>query len=141
MWNNLLPGKYAALIPSFRNDRRQRDVRVFEQYIPRVIEFLEAWENVPENKQPKWYKAALAGYNIVEHLRWIFEQDKPQDWIQPLPEAGANTVPNYVPSVQSPQTTGNAATEASVPAAWQSYSANSSQPSADTAASSWQKPA
>eukprot|EP00971_Amphidinium_carterae_P172626 3421850-Amphidinium_carterae.1 len=41
----------------------------------------------------------------------------------------------------SPQTTGNAATEASVPAAWQSYSANSSQPSADTAASSWQKPA
>eukprot|EP00971_Amphidinium_carterae_P172828 3425918-Amphidinium_carterae.2 len=113
------------------NAIRQLDVRVFAQYIPRVIEFLEAWEKVPENDQPKWYKAALAGYNIVDRLKWIFEQDKPQDWIQPMPE----------PGMQSPQTTSDAAPAGSAPAAWQSYTANSSQPSAYSASSSWQTPA
>eukprot|EP00971_Amphidinium_carterae_P244765 4859786-Amphidinium_carterae.1 len=162
MWNNLLPGKYAVLIPEFRNDKRHRDVRVYQQYIPLVIEFLEAWDNVPKNVQPKWYQACLASYSITGRLKWIFEQDKPQDWIQPMPEAGmqpgANAVPNYVPSVQpttpqqyeqspqqsvsqSPQPTGDAVPTASVPPAWQTYIVTSSQPSADAAASSWQRPA
>eukprot|EP00971_Amphidinium_carterae_P052757 1038864-Amphidinium_carterae.1 len=68
MWNRLLPGKYGVLIPTFRNDKKHRDVRVFEQYIPLVIEFLEAWDNVPKNKQPIWYQSALANYNIVDRL-------------------------------------------------------------------------
>eukprot|EP00971_Amphidinium_carterae_P104310 2065771-Amphidinium_carterae.1 len=34
MWNNLLPGKYAVLIPEFRNNRIQRDVRIYEEFIP-----------------------------------------------------------------------------------------------------------
>eukprot|EP00971_Amphidinium_carterae_P348708 6490638-Amphidinium_carterae.2 len=60
MWNRLLPDKYGVLIPMFRSDKKHRDVRVFEQYIPPVIEFLEAWDNVPKNKQPGWYQSALA---------------------------------------------------------------------------------
>eukprot|EP00971_Amphidinium_carterae_P103832 2056033-Amphidinium_carterae.1 len=53
MWNRLLPGKYGILIPMFRNDRRPRDIREVEDQTPKVIAFLEAWENVPKNKQPK----------------------------------------------------------------------------------------
>eukprot|EP00971_Amphidinium_carterae_P169082 3349345-Amphidinium_carterae.1 len=53
MWQRLLPGRYGSLIPMFRNDRRQRDIRVVEDQIPKVIAFLEAWENVPKNNQPK----------------------------------------------------------------------------------------
>eukprot|EP00971_Amphidinium_carterae_P158252 3137160-Amphidinium_carterae.3 len=178
MWNNLLPGKYSVLTPEFRSNRRQRDVRVYEKYLPLVIEFLEAWENVPKNVQPQWYQSALASYTITDRLKWIFEQDRPQDCIQPMPDAkihvifeqpaptphgtyqGSNAVPYYMPSVQpytpqqseqnsqklviqSPQPTGEAAPAASVPPAWQSYVANSSQPtepSADAAASSWQRP-
>eukprot|EP00971_Amphidinium_carterae_P081065 1603902-Amphidinium_carterae.4 len=109
MRNDLLPGPYS-------------------EYIPKVIAFLEAWENVPKNRQPQWYQSALASYSITDRLKWIFEQDKPQEWIKPLPDlgmqvifeqssstphgmsTGANTLPNYMPAVQpsvSPQPTQN----------------------------------
>eukprot|EP00971_Amphidinium_carterae_P231121 4586675-Amphidinium_carterae.1 len=35
MWQRLLPGKYGTLIPMFRNDRRQRDIREIEDQIPK----------------------------------------------------------------------------------------------------------
>eukprot|EP00971_Amphidinium_carterae_P351229 6491991-Amphidinium_carterae.1 len=53
MWQRLLPGRFASLIPMFRNDRRQRDIREIEDQIPKVRAFLEAWENVPQNRQPR----------------------------------------------------------------------------------------
>eukprot|EP00971_Amphidinium_carterae_P204417 4056598-Amphidinium_carterae.1 len=61
----------------FRNDKQQRDIRELQEYIPKVITFLEAWENVPKNLQPDWYQAALAAaglanYSIVNRLQWIF---------------------------------------------------------------------
>eukprot|EP00971_Amphidinium_carterae_P199445 3958193-Amphidinium_carterae.2 len=93
MWNQLLPGKYGVLIPIFRNDRKHRDFRELQKYIPQVIEFLEAWDNVSQNKQPTWYKAALANYNIVDRLQWIFfEHDNPKDWTTPLPDAGMQVI-------------------------------------------------
>eukprot|EP00971_Amphidinium_carterae_P165068 3272174-Amphidinium_carterae.1 len=52
LWNRLLPGRFGALIPMFRNDKKQRDIRELQEYIPKVINFLEAWENVPKNLQP-----------------------------------------------------------------------------------------
>eukprot|EP00971_Amphidinium_carterae_P149179 2957790-Amphidinium_carterae.1 len=65
LWNRLLPGQYGALIPMFRNDEQQRDIRELQDNIPKVITFLEAWENVPKNHQPKWYKDALANYSVI----------------------------------------------------------------------------
>eukprot|EP00971_Amphidinium_carterae_P054936 1082807-Amphidinium_carterae.1 len=53
MWQRLLPGKFACLIPAFRGGRLQRDIRELEGQIPKVRAFLEAWENVPQNLQPK----------------------------------------------------------------------------------------
>eukprot|EP00971_Amphidinium_carterae_P334253 6469413-Amphidinium_carterae.1 len=92
-WNRLLPGKYAVLIPVFRNDKKQRDIREWEDYIPRVIIFLEAWENVPKNHQPPWYHAALAEYDIVERLKWIFiDHGNPKEWIAPLPDASLQVI-------------------------------------------------
>eukprot|EP00971_Amphidinium_carterae_P320456 6369678-Amphidinium_carterae.2 len=77
----------------FRNDRKQRDIRELENYIPQVIKFLEAWENVPQNNQPPWYRAALANYNIVERLKWIFfDHDNPKHWISPLPDAAMQVI-------------------------------------------------
>eukprot|EP00971_Amphidinium_carterae_P334495 6469812-Amphidinium_carterae.1 len=64
LWNRLLPGQYGVLISMFRNDKQQRDIRELQDYIPKVITFFEAWENVPKNHQPNWYKAALVNYNI-----------------------------------------------------------------------------
>eukprot|EP00971_Amphidinium_carterae_P298695 5934299-Amphidinium_carterae.1 len=88
MWNRLLPGRYGSLIPMFRNDRRQRDIRELQDSIPKVIAFLEAWENVPKNQQPKWYHDALADYSIETRLQWIFfDQGSPKEWMSPLPDA------------------------------------------------------
>eukprot|EP00971_Amphidinium_carterae_P134132 2657867-Amphidinium_carterae.1 len=88
MWQRLLPGRFASLIPMFRNDRRQRDIREIEDLIPKVRAFLEAWENVPQNLQPKWYHDALAGYSIENRMQWIFfEHGNPKEWMSPLPEA------------------------------------------------------
>eukprot|EP00971_Amphidinium_carterae_P296258 5884694-Amphidinium_carterae.1 len=56
----------------FRNDKQQRDIRELQEYIPKVITFLEAWENLPKHLQPNWYQAALANYSIVNRLQWIF---------------------------------------------------------------------
>eukprot|EP00971_Amphidinium_carterae_P055126 1086412-Amphidinium_carterae.1 len=93
MWNQLLPGQYGVLIPMFRNDRKQRDFRELQNYIPQVIKFLEAWDNVPKNKQPPWYQAALANYKIVQRLQWIFfDHDNPKEWIAPLPDAGMQVI-------------------------------------------------
>eukprot|EP00971_Amphidinium_carterae_P242815 4821319-Amphidinium_carterae.1 len=92
MWKNLLPGKYAVLIPEFRRDPRQRDVRVYEEYIPKVIDFLEAWDNVPQNKTSQWCQSALASYSILDRLRWIFQLDKPQEWIKPMPDASLQVI-------------------------------------------------
>eukprot|EP00971_Amphidinium_carterae_P231518 4594886-Amphidinium_carterae.1 len=46
----------------FRHDKRPRDIREVQDSIPKVIAFLEAWENVPKNQQPKWYRDARANY-------------------------------------------------------------------------------
>eukprot|EP00971_Amphidinium_carterae_P235060 4664612-Amphidinium_carterae.2 len=93
MWNQLLLGQYGSLIPAFRNDRQNRDLLELQKYIPQVIEFLEAWENVPQNLQPPWYRAALADYHIVARLQWIFfEHGNPKEWISPLPDAGTQVI-------------------------------------------------
>eukprot|EP00971_Amphidinium_carterae_P129831 2571613-Amphidinium_carterae.1 len=86
------PSRKVRCVPEFRNSRRQRDVRVDEKYIPKVIAFLEARENVPKNRQPQWYQSALASYSITDRLKWIFEQDKPQDWIKPLSDASMQVI-------------------------------------------------
>eukprot|EP00971_Amphidinium_carterae_P112824 2234396-Amphidinium_carterae.2 len=52
----------------FRNDKQQRDIRELQDYISKVITFLEAWENVPKNHQPNWYKAARANYIVTTTL-------------------------------------------------------------------------
>eukprot|EP00971_Amphidinium_carterae_P237038 4704397-Amphidinium_carterae.1 len=35
MWQRLLPGRFASLIPMFRNDRCPRDIREIEDQIPK----------------------------------------------------------------------------------------------------------
>eukprot|EP00971_Amphidinium_carterae_P311093 6182359-Amphidinium_carterae.1 len=69
MWQQLLPEKYGSLIFMFCNDRRPRNICEVEDQIPKVLAFLEAWENVPKNKQPKWYHDALADYSIENRLQ------------------------------------------------------------------------
>eukprot|EP00971_Amphidinium_carterae_P107774 2134143-Amphidinium_carterae.1 len=109
----------------FRNDKQQRDIRELQDYLPQVITFLEAWENVLKNHQPPWYQAALAKYNIVERLQWIFfEHGNPKEWISPLPDVGMqvifaedeapitantgyqNSGPNYVQQTQTTPSAG-----------------------------------
>eukprot|EP00971_Amphidinium_carterae_P282315 5604831-Amphidinium_carterae.1 len=141
----------------FRNDRRQRDIREIEDQIPKVRAFLEAWENVPQNQQPKWYRDALAGYSIENRMQWIFfEHGNPEDWMSPLPDASmqvifaadeapitalpgsqssapvymsqSQTVPNAGPSyIQQASSDHGAAPAASAAAPWQSYTQGSSQ--------------
>eukprot|EP00971_Amphidinium_carterae_P107717 2132898-Amphidinium_carterae.1 len=77
----------------FRNDRRPRDIREVEDQIPKVIHFLEAWENVPKNLQPNWYRDALANYSIQDRIHWIFfEHGDPKEWMSPLPDASVQVV-------------------------------------------------
>eukprot|EP00971_Amphidinium_carterae_P317286 6307868-Amphidinium_carterae.1 len=76
-------------------------------------------------KQPPWYQAALANYNIAQRLQWIFfDHDNPKDWIAPMPDDGMqviftenapveatftgqqNSGPNYVQQTQTQQSTG-----------------------------------
>eukprot|EP00971_Amphidinium_carterae_P004141 82415-Amphidinium_carterae.1 len=85
LWNQLLPGKYSILIPMFRQDRNPRDFREVVKEIPKVIDFLEAWDNVPQNKQPNWYRDALANYSLPDRLHWIFfHHGEPKAWMSPL---------------------------------------------------------
>eukprot|EP00971_Amphidinium_carterae_P025520 503556-Amphidinium_carterae.1 len=35
MWQRLLPGRFASLIPMFRSDKRQRDIRELQDQIPK----------------------------------------------------------------------------------------------------------
>eukprot|EP00971_Amphidinium_carterae_P288632 5731051-Amphidinium_carterae.1 len=149
MWNQLLPGKYGILIPMFRQDKNPRDFREVAKEIPKVIDFLEAWDNVPQNKQPSWYRDALANYSLPDRLHWIFFQHgEPKAWMAPLPNdtdqvifAEQATPPTARPCVQTQQSFVPAASEAaSASAPWQSYSQSSSQSQdqSDPAASAWQ---
>eukprot|EP00971_Amphidinium_carterae_P163304 3237935-Amphidinium_carterae.1 len=144
-------------LPMFCNDRRQRDIREIEDQISKVKAFLEAWENVPQNLQPKWYRDALAGHSIENRLQWIFfEHGNPKEWMFPLPETSMQVIfaadeapitalpgsqssaPVYIQQAQTMPSAGSsyiqqalndqgAAPAAAAAAPWQSYTQSGSQ--------------